>query len=126
MQLNYDFKLRNIDKTRENHASQMLKVKSQIKFDDILDEWAIENIASNIQNYGYYQYNTRIDGRWHDKTKQAVIKELKSLVNQYTRAYIQERLDGNGYPKSWDTAFYMVYFDKVNKLMKTMIVDGWV
>lgn len=123
--LNYDFKLRDFKTTKNNHLSKLAKIK-ELKYNDFFDMYVEDIIASKVHNNQYYIYQTRADGRFADRTKQSVIKELKTLVNSYTREYIQERLKELDMPVSYDTAVYVKFYSKINSLMKRLLKEHWI
>lgn len=122
LKLNYDFNIRNIDATKEKHTYQINKLKKVYK-DDINEIFnRLEyNLSFELQSSGFnYQHryeNFALNSFRQDKT-QRNLKALKSIVNNITRNYITSQLGYYEIPKSYDTAFYCIYYNKINKLMK--------
>lgn len=40
------------------------------------------------------------------------------MVKDYTQMLLQKRLIERQYPKSWQTGFYVQYYDRINRLME--------
>jgi len=115
MAFNYDFKIKNITKTRRTHKKRIDKV-SKVPYSYVLDRLADDWITSNILRSAYWINYFRNKKR-KDLTK-TQFKNIKMLVNSHTRVIIRKGLEYEGLPKSWDTAFYMAHKTKVDALMK--------
>lgn len=114
----YNFELRDYEGTKARHESRALKVKQSIKYADIFNQRTPLTIAEHIKNQTWYTWNIREDGRlakWHES--KAKTREVKTAVNAATRQYIIDKLKAEGLPKSWDTAVYIAYYNRVNAIM---------
>jgi len=113
-----NFKVKNLQATRDKHASKIKKMKQQdVKYNDIMDRFVDEMILSDVHNSTQYQYRARSDLK-KDKVKQMDINAVKQIVNWKTREVITKALEYNDLPKSWDTAFYIDNYKKINDVMK--------
>ena len=130
--MKYAFKLRDFQATKKRHLVRIRKLEARLLSRDLnnnyhpLEDWlgeAKEIISSKVHNDDYYMYNTQRGGRLTDRTKQSVIKEVKTFVNRYAREWIREWLVDNDLPESWDTAFYCLYYRPINKIMRELVVE---
>ena len=113
---NYDFKLKNMQKTKSAHKGRINKIsKSGMRYNDIVDRNFEDELLSKIYNSNYFQYWF---GRKPQKITKTVVRQLKSSVNGHTRQMIRASLKYEGFPESWDTAFYLRYKTRVDAMMK--------
>jgi len=120
--LNYEFSIRDIEQTKEKHYKRITKLKKDVHLiGDILSELESEN--------EYWLYSCFDHSRWYwDRLKifretktQKGLKELKNFVNQNTINHIQYLLKSYDIPESYFTAFYCIYYVKINNIMKRNI-----
>ena len=119
--LNYDFSIRSIEATKVNHSKRiekLLKNKDTLKsmienLENENEDWMFSNIDSS-RNYCYYD---RLN-IFRKEKKQKQLKELKSFFNYNTINHIKYLLKSYNMPESYFTAFYCIYYKRINKLMK--------
>jgi len=113
-----DFKIKNPEATKNKHASQIKKVKqSDLKFDDVFGRYGEDMIISDVANSTQYQYTVK-KSLQKDKPSSFDVRQLKHIINWKTRQKIEKALKDESLPKSWDTAFYMANYNKINNMMK--------
>lgn len=102
------YKVKDYNRSWANHATRIKKLKHQgVQFRDIIDVYFEDTIISNIVQGPYFRYNgSRLNER-----------SIKPLVNYTTRKLIQDSLAYNGIKRTYDTAFYLLFYSSVNKLM---------
>lgn len=123
--LNYDFKLKDYEATKARHIVQIRKVRTQANWDKIIDSNWMEEIEGMIKNglrSTWWEYNiVKEDGRLHDyRNHQSKLREVKTAINGTTRQFIKAQLKWYGLPESWDTAFYILYYKRINAGMKRL------
>lgn len=114
--MNWNFKIRDAMATRSKHSGRIRRLQErEVKYSEVIDYYTEQNLLSDL--YGSTWFQLRY-ARKKQKLTKTLVKEIKARVNYMTRTYIQRGLEYNGYPKSWDTAFYMRHKTRVDALMK--------
>ena len=123
------FEVKSIEVTKRRHAKKIKKAKD-ISYNEIVNVWFERDVIQRVisgspEGYGRFWFSDIFLADLKVDKKGALMKsslnQLKSTVNYATRAVITERLISCGYPKSWDTAFYMTHYNKINALMKRIM-----
>ena len=119
--LNYTFKVRNIEATTARHAGQIKRLTNAgVRYSDIMgDPYLNDIIAYRLVDKNWYGFETWVKEpvKKAGRLTQEVLKHIKAEVNYYTRLFIQDQLQDSEKPKSWTTAFYAKYYDRVNREM---------
>ena len=115
-ELNLDFSIKDFDATRAKHDSRIRTLKTKhILYSDIIDNYFEDNLLSNIvsdtQFYFYYR------DLFKDGVKKSNVRQLKTFVNYKAREAIQRSLEYNDVSKGYDTAFYVMFYSSINKLL---------
>ena len=116
---NYEFSVKAPQATKKKHSPEIRRMKERynVKYDDIIEYRFGYDVMDRISidpNFSWLR--ERIIGKGHlTKTD---LREIKKIVNRVTRKAIKEILGINNIPVSYDIAFYMAYYPKVNALMK--------
>lgn len=129
--LDLTFKVRDPQATRKNHITRIGKLKEKgIKFDDILpkqpkgpDYSGERAIWERLQYDKYYLHKVYNSEDWK-KCNQQTAKEMKPRINDATREEIKFQLRQEGISEAFDTAFYMMHYNRVNNLMKKVLKDA--
>ncbi len=118
--LNYEFSIRDIEQTRLNHYKRILKMRN--------DKSTLVSIVTRLeQNNEYetyqtfdsgYTYASNLMNEFRTNKTQKVLKSLKSYINAGTIQHIKFLLDLHYLPESYFTAFYCIFYTRINKLMK--------
>lgn len=119
--LNYEFSIRSIEDTTNKHIEHINKLKKDKQIlKKILDQLEENNISEIWQNHAFvgYSYAYGIVKRLRVNKTQKDLKALKNPINYVTRAHIEYLLQYYNIPKSYATAFYCIYYNRINKLMK--------
>lgn len=118
--LNYEVKIRDFEATKSKHLGAIQRLKKAIKENEPVMpfNYMAENVECDIKNSPFYAYNIISKDGWVARLKpQARLKIIKGLINVSTRKEIVQFLEWNEMPKSWDTAFYCLYYKKINSIM---------
>ena len=121
--LNYEFFVRDAQKTMDNHAAKMRKVykmygencelkialKLELSRDYIREELNRSRIIYGLQ--------WAID-RFKEEKNQRSLNNLKTNVNFLTRQVLERAIKEHGIPPSYSTAVYMTIYKHVNHEMK--------
>ena len=122
--------IKSYESTYEKHYGQIKKAKD-IPYKEIVDDYFEEEVIQHVHS----GFPGRIGGSgWFSGVFQPEVKEkggitkttlrsLKGTVNWRTRELITHNLVQHGYPKSWDTAFYMAHYEKINNMMKRIVKE---
>lgn len=113
------FKLKDEAKSRRKHAHTIQRMDERgIEFHDIIeDDSIVENIVCGIVGSPMFSYGWP-RREWDEKGKtQANINRWKRQVNGVMRNYIEKCLAYEGLPKSWATAFYLRYKERIDGIM---------
>lgn len=110
MNNNY-FKVRDFNKTEAKHHNRIIKLQDEykLKYKDVLDSdtWAtIETEVHNRLKNWKFGVGTRA---------------LATLINAETRHVIANSLEWHDIPKSYDTAFYISHYCKINEGMSDIL-----
>ncbi len=108
------FMIKNFDKTYKTHLKQMSSIEERMKeldisYHDILDSTAWVTIES--QTHKEISINDRL------RTK----REIATIINTHTRVAISGSLNHYEMPKSWDTAFFLVHYNKTVEGMMAIL-----
>ena len=116
----------NPSKTRQTHAGKITQAK-KIPYNEIIHDYFEDNVIQRVigalggpggSMWFEYAFRNRASTDKKGAISKRSLSELKTRVNYCTREEIQKSLEYNGYPPSWDTAFYMAHYTKINALMK--------
>jgi len=128
MKLNYDFQLKDFNETQSKHLGQIKRLKEAIKklnsesiygF-EVWDNF-LENVEYRAKNTPFFNYNLYEKDSWVNKlSPKRRLRMVKSYINGQTREQIIEELKARNWPESWDTAFYCLYYKKINRIMKDL------
>ena len=111
------FGVKDYNLTYNNHKSRMPKLEN-IAYEDVIDEYADENILSTIYNSNFYRY-----GFWkEEKSEKRKKRMLARMVNQATWDYIARVLTDEGLSKYYATAFYIKHYEAINKFMEEEVL----
>ena len=120
----WSFKIKDEASTRSKHAATIRRMKEAgVKYSDIIDYYFDQELLTQVMFPSGQRGNMWFTYYFQPKVKEAgtltktMLRELKSTINGTTRMMIQRSLEYNGYPKSWDTAFYMAYKPKIDSMM---------
>ena len=126
--LNYDFKSASdigFNKTKASHFNKMIKLqkmetKGDLRYNYIIGtEFADEVVTSMVLDYPTNMCISRIKKEIKEVgLTQVLLNNIKQRVNYRTRQIIQRNLEYYDIKKSWNTAFYVLHYDKINKIMK--------
>ena len=120
--LDYDFNIRSIKETKLKHDRIIKKLKKEYKnelknilndVELILEDEILNTFFANNYNYNLHQLN-----QFKKERKQKHLKSLKSAINNIARNYITFLLKCKNIPASYATAFYCIYYAKINAIMK--------
>lgn len=128
MELNYDFRLKNFTETQSKHLGEIKRLKEAIKklnsesvygF-EVWDNFQ-ENIEYRAKNTPFFNYNLYRKDSWvNELSPKRRLRMVKSYINGQTREQIIDELKQRGWPKSWDTAFYCLFYKRINRVMKDL------
>lgn len=123
MKVKFNFGVLDPKATRANHARTIKIVKEKITLDDILSHSEIVELEHSIYDglLGYAFVGNAIK----ERKGQAEARSLSFHINHKTRGWIRSNLEYNEHPVSWDTAFYMAYYGKINTIMRGMARNIW-
>ena len=117
MGLNYIFKIQDYSYTKKRHAKQIQKIRdSGITYRDIISYEIIDDLVCDVQGEPWWSF-LFVREMEKNKLTQSLLKQIKSRVNQVMREYIARNLVLEGLPASYDTAFYIIHYDRINNLM---------
>lgn len=125
------FGVMNPEQTRMKHSGRIMKAKD-IPYDEIVHpffednvtQYVISGFPGRLAGSGWFSgFSERTKTDEKGALMKSSVKELKSVVNWRTREEITNQLVSHGYPKSWDTAFYMAHYNKINEMMKRIVKD---
>lgn len=116
---NYDFKIKDLRATTSKHKVQIQRSKN-VPYSEIIHRFMEDNILSDI--WSSTQWQLRYYRELHTVNNQ-LVKDLKRFVNYFTREAIRRQLVESGYPKSWDTAFYVSHKAKIDAMMKRIVKE---
>ena len=120
-ELNLCFGIKSFDCSRAKHESRVKTLKKQgITYRDIIDYYFEDNLTSTIISSTQFNYYYRDLFAREGRTKSNV-RTLKTFVNVKTRELIQQALEYEGVSKYYDTAFYCMYYTRINALMKRVL-----
>ena len=118
--LNYDFSVRNIEQTTLNHAKRISKLnynkdilKGMIERMEERNEYEMTIVFSMS-----YPYSRRLMQEFRQNKTQKALKSLKNYANAETIRHIKYLLGLYNLPVSYYTAFYCIYYARINRLMK--------
>ena len=122
--LNYEFFVRDAQKTMDNHAAKMRKVykmygencelKIALKL-ELSRDYIKEARYSNTWMYNSIKHAIQ---RFKEEKNQRSLNNLKTNVNFLTRQVLERAIKEHGIPPSYSTAVYMTIYKHVNHEMK--------
>jgi len=113
------FGVKDISRTTDTHYKRIQKLKAnKVKLSEIFYDGSTDEIYANTIHNKYFRFCLK------DKPlNKPLIKSLKQLINNTTRAFIQKSLEWYDYPTSYDTGFYCLYYTSINRTMKAILKD---
>lgn len=115
---NYDFKLKDFEATKSRHLGQIKKTKADKEITlDIMGYDTQDVIISYLVGDRHYYFDTWFKDKPITKT---LLRSLKCFVNGQYYEQIKRNLKWNEKPESWATAFYCIYYKKINTEMKAI------
>ena len=115
--LNLSFGIKDFDATRARHATRINTLKSKhVLYSDIIDNYFEDNLLSSIVSSTQWNFFYRELFKDNGRTKSNV-RTLKTFINWKTREAIQGSLEYNEISKGYDTAFYVIFYSSINKLL---------
>ena len=119
--LNYDFAIRDIEQTKKNHYKRILKLtKDKMTLVHMIEQLE-ENNEGEVYNTSFSRNYTYAYDRltsFREEKKQSDLNTIKVYVNDATISHIRYLLKRNELPKSYFTAFYCIFYARINRLMK--------
>lgn len=109
------FGLKDYDKTYHRHSDKISKAHN-IPYTLVVDKDFSEDVIFKVEHSGLNWLINNVQQR--GKLMPMHIRKLRIDVKWATQYVIQQRLMKYSYPKSWQTAFYVSNFAKINKLME--------
>lgn len=124
------FGIKSPEATTERHYGRIQKAKD-IPYKEIINDYfegdvtshVISGFPGRVSGSAWYSGVFAPQVREKGAMTKTTMRELKGAVNFRTREQITENLIKGGYPKSWDTAFYMAHYDKINAMMKRIVKE---
>jgi len=128
--LDYTFKLKDLEATKNRHIGRIKRLKQAIKEINKQSvygfgvDWAnfqekVEYVAKDTAFYNYLLLKS--DSWVSELSPKKRLRMVKTFINQQTRLMIIRELEARKLPKSWDTAFYILFYKKINSLMKDLV-----
>jgi len=115
---NYDFKVKDFEATKDRHLGQIKKIKADKEISlEMMGNYVEDNIISNLVGEKYIYFEHWFKGKEMTKT---LLRSLKTFVNCAYRGEIKRALEWNEKPISWATAFYCIYYKRINNEMKAI------
>jgi hypothetical protein len=106
------FGVRDMQATSSKHQVAMGKVRERVAYRQVVNDGFFASVVEQTnQKLGLYQ-------RMGLKTAP---RTVRTIINGITYQEIINHLEAKNYPKSWVTAFYMVYYEKINSLMEEVV-----
>lgn len=102
--------------TERTHSDRIEKAK-KIPYKTIVDRDFVNNVIGTVLEGNWFKYITSKIEKSGTLTK-SPLKDLRQMVKWQTQYQISKNLQKHSYPKSWDTAFYMCHYSKINNLME--------
>lgn len=116
---NYEFSVKAPQATKKKHSPEIKRMKERynVKYDDIIEyRFGYDVMDRMSMSPNFCWLRERIIEKGHlTKTD---LRKIKKTVNRVTRKTIKDILEIYNIPGSYDIAFYMAYYPKVNALMK--------
>ena len=103
-----DFKL-----SWSNHQTRIKTLKNNnVLYRDIIDFNFMDNLI--------YEIVTSTQWTFHYSNlnpSRSTVRQLKTFINWKTRESLKKHLEYSDLTKHYDTAFYLLHYNKINKLM---------
>lgn len=107
------FKVKDFNKTEQKHYKRIIKLEElEIAYDDVLDSGAWEAVETEVWK--------KLD-LWKQMDIEVKARSVATLINSQTREVIQNSLEFLEVPKSYDTAFYIAHYCKINEGMTDIL-----
>lgn len=108
------FQLKNYAKTAEKHHGKIVKLQDNYELDyfDVLNNSAWSDIETAVHENVSRQIEMGV---------KPTARAVATLINYKTREVIQNSLKWHEIPVSYDTAFYIAHFCKVNEGMSDIL-----
>jgi len=129
VKLNYEFALKDFEATRLNHLGKIERLKRAIKKLNGESIYGFEMDWGNFQEIveyhakmtSFYNYSLLDEKGWVNQlSPKQRLRMVKTFINDQTRQQIVRELENRELPKSWDTAFYLLFYKKINRIMKDL------
>lgn len=102
------FMVRNFNKTYQKHLKRMSNLEELMKEQDLdYDSFLDSESWVTIETQTY-----KVFSRWNDMGIKTTQKQLARLINDETRKVIVNSLEYYDLPKSYDTAFFIMNYQK--------------
>lgn len=106
----YNFSVKNFDKTYTKHANNIKK--QTLKYSELdIDTSEIVYLVESTNFYYYYFLQNK------EAINKSKVRLLKTLVNNATRNILVSSLKSRELPASHATALYMKYYKAINRAM---------
>jgi len=118
---NYEFSVKDYRATKSKHSPQIRRIQeSGVKYDNIIDDRFIDDVTQVLVSkpWFYDWFRQRIQKQGY--LSKSDLRELKTAINGATRTAITGSLGFGGFPESWTTAFYIIYYKRINAFMTKM------
>jgi hypothetical protein len=100
--------VRNFNKTYQKHLKRMSNLEELMKEQDLdYDSFLDSESWVTIETQTY-----KVFSRWNDMGIKTTQKQLARLINDETRKVIVNSLEYYDLPKSYDTAFFIMNYQK--------------
>jgi len=110
------FTLKSYDDTYIRHSGRVSKT-NKVPYKLIVDKNFQKNVIDKVvYGYGFDQLVSDVTDR--GKLMKSHLRSLRISVKWATHVVIGKQLTKYSYPKSWDTAFYVTNYEKINSMME--------
>lgn len=108
------FSVKDFKKTSEKHHGRIVKLQDSYELDyfDVLDNSAWSDIETAVHENVTRQIEMGITPK---------ARGVATLINYKTREVIQNSLEWHEIPRSYDTAFYIAHYCKINEGMTDIL-----
>lgn len=115
------FGVKDYQKTFDTHEGRIVKLNStyKINYDDVVDN----SFWITVHTESWKKWELMKDAWAKDLSEKRQARTKAQIINNYTRVAIRGSLKFLGVPESYDTAFYMKYYDQINKGMADILED---
>ena len=115
-ELNLSFSIKDLNATQCKHMSRIRTLKAKhVLYSDIIGNYFEDNLLSNIVSSTQFYFHYKES--FKDGITKSNVRHLKTFVNYKTKEAIQHSLEYNNISKGYDTAFYVMFYNSINKLL---------